>query len=259
MSSKYIHNISGEAKTYQGIEINNSAFYQIPDNLLIEFQNESNLLSDLLSGSVRMSSDGITDYSTTAITNFNFLRNEHYEVDDEGRQVSRIAAASRGWTYLCHPIEFETSKINSLYEKLVSGTNRGFSSIKFYDANDAEVTDVQNEANIVKTVLLIKPSYDYELISGDIQQIESPSTDMRVWVNGGIIELGGAYVKEFAGGVNMRFFGAQESLKTDGRAAKYMKKNIAGVPYQANQLQVIIKHNAGVQHKFMLLLEYFRA
>jgi hypothetical protein len=193
-------------------------------------------------------------------TNYKPTANSKIEdIDSQGRQISRIAAGQAGWVYLCHPIEFETSKIDSLYEKLVSGTNRGSSSVKFYDANDAEVTDAQNEANIVKTVLLIKPSYDYELISGDIQQIESPSTDMRVWVNGGIIELGGAYIKEFAGGVNMRFFGAQESLKTDGRAAKYMKKDIVGVPYQANQLQVIIKHNAGVQHKFMLLLEYFRA
>ena len=181
------------------------------------------------------------------------------EIDEQGRQILRVAAGQAGWVYLCHPVEFETSKIGSLYEKLSSGTDRGCSSVKFYDINNAEVTDAQNEASIVKTVLLIKPSYDYELISGDIQQIDSPSTDVRVWVNGGIIELGGAYVKEFAGGVNMRFFGTNESLKTDGRAAKYMKKDIVGVPYQANQIQIIVKHNAGVQHKFMLLLEYFRA
>jgi hypothetical protein len=106
---------------------------------------------------------------------------------------------------------------------------------------------------------LFKPNYDYELIAGSIQQKASPSTDLRIWVVGGIVELGGAYVKEFAGGVNMAFFGENESLKTDGRAAKYMTKTISGVPYQANQLQVIIKHEAGIQHKLMLMLEYFRA
>lgn len=259
MSSKYIHNISGEAKTYQGIEVNDASFYQIPENLLIEFQNETNLLSDLLSGSVRMSSDGVTDYSTTSITNFNFLRNEHYEVDDEGRQITRTAAGKAGWVYFAHPIEIETAKIGSLYEKDKSGSNRGTSTIKFYDINDAEVTDAQYETNIVKTVILFKPSYDYELIAGNLQQIDAPSTDVRIWVIGGLIELGGAYVKEFAGGVNMRYFGANEALKTDGRAAKYMKKDIAGVPYQGNQLQIIVKHNAGVQHKLMLTLEYFRA
>jgi len=259
MSSKYIHNISGEANTYQGIEIDNNSFYQIPENLLIEFQNESNLLTDLLAGNVRMSSDGITDYSTTPITNFNFLRNEHYQVDEEGRQITRTAAGKAGWVYFAHPIEFETAKIGSLYEKDKSGSSRGISTIKFYDVNDAEITDAQYEANIVKTVILFKPSYDYELIAGNIQQIDSPSTDIRLWVIGGLIELGGAYVKEFAGGLNMRYYGANESVKTDGRAAKYMKKDIDGVPYQANQLQIIVKHNAGVQHRLMLTLEYFRA
>ena len=56
----------------------------------------------------------------------------------------------------------------------------------------------------------------------------------------------------------MAFYGANESIKTDGRAAKYMKKDIVGVPYQANQIQVIVRHNAGIQHKLMLTLEYFR-
>ena len=181
------------------------------------------------------------------------------DVDSEGRQVTRTAAGKAGWTYFAHPIEFETSKIGSLYESLHSGSSRGFSSIKFYNSSDVEVTSAENEADIVKTVILCKPSYDYELLSGTLQQIVSPSTDIRIWVIGGIIEFGNSYVKEFAGGVNMRYFDSNESLKTDGRAAKYMKKDIPGVPYQANQLQIIVKHNAGVQHKLMLTLEYFRA
>lgn len=184
---------------------------------------------------------------------------QNTEIDEQGRQVNRIAAASKGWTYLAHPIEFETAKIGSLYEKDKDGNNKNTSSIKFYDSNNTEVTDAQNEANIVKTVILFKPSYDYELIAGNLQQIDSPSTDVRLWVIGGLIELGGAYVKEFAGGLNMRYYGANESVKTDGRAAKYMRKDIPGVPYQGNQLQIIVKHNAGVQHKLMLTLEYFRA
>jgi hypothetical protein len=180
------------------------------------------------------------------------------EIDRQGRQVLRIAAGQAGWSYIAHPIELETSKIGSLYEKLASGVDRGTSTIKFYDVNNAEVTDPLNEGDIVKTVVLFKPSYDYELISGGLQQIESPNTDVRVWVIGGIIELGGAYVKEFAGGLNMRFYGANESVKTDGRASKYMTKDIPNVPYQANQVQVIIRHDAGVKHRLKLILEYFR-
>lgn len=180
------------------------------------------------------------------------------EIDEQGRQILRIAAGQAGWSYIAHPIEFETSKIGSLHEKLASGADRGTSSIKFYDVDDVEVTDPLNEVDIVKTVVLFKPSYDYELISGGLHQIETPNTDLRIWVVGGIIELGGAYVKEFAGGLNMKFYGANESVKTDGRAAKYMKKDIPGVAYQANQVQVIVKHEAGLKHNLKLVIEYFR-
>lgn len=257
--SKYIHNTSGSTKTYHGVEIPNTSFYQIPDHLLIEFQTEVELLSDLLAGIVRMSTDGITDYSNTALSNFNFLKNEHYEVDEQGRQIIRAAAGQKGWVYFAHPIEFQTAKLDSLFEKTSSGANRSISSIKFYDTNNVEVTDAQYESTIVKTVVLFKPSYDYELIAGSIQQIQSPITDVRIWVLGGIVELGSAYMKEFAGGINMAFYGANEPVKTDGRSAKYMKKDIVGVPYQANQLQIIVTHEAGIQHKLSLTLEYFRA
>lgn len=261
--SKYIYNISGEAKTYQGIEIANNAFYQIPANLLTEYQNEANLLSDLLSGLVRMSSDGIAAYSTNALNNLNFLRNEQYEVDSEGRQIIRTAAGKAGWTYLCHPIEFETAKFSSLYSKKHDNTDRGDVTIKFYDSNNSEITTPGllnvNEASITKTVVRWSPDYDYEIVSGSIRQVSAPNTDVRVWTIGGIIELGGAYVKEFSGGLNLRYMGADEELRTDGRASKYMKKTVEGVPYNANQFEFIIRHNAGVQHKIMILLEYFRA
>lgn len=259
MASKYLHNIAGVEKTYLGIPIPDNGFYQIPDSMLIKFQNDASVIADIISNLIRLSSDGLTDYSSINISNLNFLKNDHREVDSEGRQIIRTAAGSKGWSYLAHPIEFETSKIGSLYEKDHTNTSRGISSVKFYDADDIEVTEVINESSIVKTVVLVKPPYDYELIAGMLQQIESPLTDVRVWVIGGIIELGGAYVKEFAGGLNMRYYASNESLKTDGRASKYMRKDILGVPYQANQIQLITRHEAGVKHKLKLILEYFRA
>lgn len=57
----------------------------------------------------------------------------------------------------------------------------------------------------------------------------------------------------------MRYIGADEEVKTDGRASKYMKKDIPGVPYQANQLKLIVRHSAGTQHKLMVMIEFFRA
>jgi len=181
------------------------------------------------------------------------------EIDEQGRQIIRMAAGQVGWAFLAHPIEFKTAKLGSLYEKKVDGTDRAISTVKFYDANGTEVTDAQYETDIVKTVILVKPPHDFEIIAGSLHQIERPTTNARIYVIAGIIELGGAYVKEFIGGINMKFIGADEQMRFDGRAAKYMKKDIVGVPYQANQFQITVKHDAGVNHDFMFMLEYFRA
>ena len=256
----YLYNPTVDSVTVCGQLILTLEYYELLPTEQSKFANSSEVISAITNETIIVSksnapSDHITDYAEA----INYLKGDILDIDAQGRQVLRVAAGQAGWTYLAHPIEFETAKIGSLYEKLVDGTDRGTSSIKFYDVNDVEITDPLDEANIIKTVVLFKPPYDYELLSGDLQQIEAPNFDCRIWVIGGILELGGAYTKEFAGGINMRFYGSNESIKTDGRAAKYMKKDITGVPYQGNQLQIVIKHVAGMKHKLKLVLEYFKA
>lgn len=234
-----------------------SAYYEIEEFEKLKWQNNSKVLVDISSGDLIVN-NGTIDITDVASA-INFLKEiDTKEVDTDGRQIIRAAAGKPGWTYLTHPIEFQTSKLNSVYDKDKDGADKGVSSIKFYDVDNVEVTAVENESSITKTVILFKPGYDYELVAGSIQQISTPSSDLRIWVVGGVIEYGGVYVKEFCGGVNMAFFSPEESLKTDGRAAKYMKKDMVGVPYQTNQLQIIIKHTAGYQHRLLLVLEYFR-
>jgi len=180
------------------------------------------------------------------------------EVDDQKRQIIRVATAQKGWSYIAHPIEFTTAKFNSLYSKDFQNNNRNNTTVKFYNNENEEVVSIEQEASIVKTVILFKPNYDYELICGSIKQIERPTTDMRVWCIGGMVEGGASTVKEFCGGINLKFIGADEQLKTDGRSSKYMIKDIENIPYQANQIQITVLHNAGIQHGIMLLLEYYR-
>lgn len=182
------------------------------------------------------------------------------ERDEAGRQLVRYTAAMKGWTYLAHPLEIETSKLGGCYSKDWEGNNRGDCSMKFYDASDVELTDQPSiDANCVKSVMTFTPNYDYEIVSGNIHQQATPATDIRLWVIGGALELGAAGVKEFAGGLNLKFMGADEQIETDGRASKYMPKVTEGVPYNTNQLQFIFRHNAGVKHKIMAVVEYFRA
>lgn len=61
---KYIHNISGSSKTYQGIEIPNGDFFLIPPMLYNEFSDNADLILDIQNNLVAMSRDGITDLAT---------------------------------------------------------------------------------------------------------------------------------------------------------------------------------------------------
>jgi hypothetical protein len=255
---KKIKNNKINADTWCGMEIQPNIYYEIQSTELSLWQNNSKVLVDIACGDLVVN-DGVNDIVDVALA-INYIKEiEITQVDTDGRQIIRAAAGKPGWTYLAHPVEFQTSKINSLFEKNSLNVSRGISSLKFYDIDNIEVTNSENETSIVKTVLLFKPGYDFELIAGSIQQIQAPTSDLRIWVVGGMIEIGGPYVKEFCGGVNMIYFGDNESLKTDGRAAKYMKKDTAGAPYQTNQLQAVVRHEAGYQHKLMLVFEYFRA
>lgn len=73
MAFKYIYNNSGGDREYRGRTIVNGEFYQIPLNLLNEFQRDSDLISDLANGIVSMSNDGISPYSNEPSSNIILL------------------------------------------------------------------------------------------------------------------------------------------------------------------------------------------
>jgi len=258
--AKYIKNTDNTAKTWCGQEVAAGSYYLLESIEEAKWANDSTVMQSITSGTLLVSeSDSSAGHITDYASAINFLKGNVLDIDEQGRQVNRVAAGSKGWSYLAHPFEFETSKIGSGYAKDYLGNDRGDLGLKFYKADGTEVTNSADESLITKTVLTWSPNYDYELISGSIRQLATATSDVRLWVIGGITDLGGAYVKEFAGGLNLRYIGQDEEIKTDGRAAKYMKKTITGVPYNANKIQIIVKHDAGIQHKIMIILEYFRA
>lgn len=72
-TTRYIHNISGEEKTYRGVPIADGAFYEIKLANLNWYRTSDAVMADLASGDLRMSNDGVTDYSTSAADNISFL------------------------------------------------------------------------------------------------------------------------------------------------------------------------------------------
>lgn len=180
------------------------------------------------------------------------------EIDGEGRQTVRRAIAKKGWHYSAITAEVETSKTET-YNKDHHGVDLGFVTVKLYDISDVEITVPANYGNAVKTVVNIKPDYDFEVIEGDIFQHTRPIDDIRLWTLGGIPELGAAGTKVFVNGINLKFMSPDDHIKSDGRSSKFMAKDVPGLPYQGNQFEFILKHPAGVNHQLMILLETYKA
>lgn len=182
------------------------------------------------------------------------------EVDEQGRQIVRTAAGQKGWTYLSHCIEIETSKLGGVVSDFFTGSSDSGLSIKFYNASNVELITQQDIDNdCVRTEVIIKPDHDYEIIGGNIYQHTRPTQDIRLWVMGGIPELGNNYLKEMVRNLNLKFLSEHNFIETDGRASKYMRKTTTGVPYNTNQLKLIFRHPAGVKQQLMIILEYYRA
>lgn len=73
--AKYIYNITNDVKTYQGREIEANSFYQILDHLQAEYASDSQLISDLALGIVKMSSDGSNALIGSGSIHVDFLKN----------------------------------------------------------------------------------------------------------------------------------------------------------------------------------------
>jgi len=203
------------------------------------------------------SSTELTDFEN----NYKALGNQKLSDSDINyRKVTRVAASNKGTSYRAHFFDFTTCSIDSLVCKSWDGVaDMGFVT-KYYKADDTEVTTQADiDLYAVKTVVNFSPMYDYELISGTVNLQTSPTENLRLWVTGGVSELGGVYVKEFIRNLNLKFISPSETLQTDGRASKFMKQTTMGVPYQTNQLQIVILCDSpGIKHDIMMNFEYFK-
>lgn len=178
-------------------------------------------------------------------------------VDTDNRIMIRPTASKAGWVFSLIPIEFTTSKLDSLYSKKADNTNRTGITYKIYDNTDTEITDALDENLAVKTIIDFEPTFDYEIIGGQIQQKTIPGSDVRLWVIA-VPDISEAYggSKEMVGGVNLKYIDPTDKVQADGRVSKYMQYNTT---YHTNKLRLMVRHSAGVQHDLLLVLEMFRA
>jgi len=186
--------------------------------------------------------------------------------DDSGRPLYRLAMTEKGWKFLSHMTTIITAtETNSVSMKTFKNEDRCIYTVKHLKADGSLVTDyVADQANIVETRVTIKPTYDFDILKGTIYNKAYATDICNIGVGIGnfsgtkedITNVGVDLYSEFIGGLDLEEF--QGVIHIDGESSKMINKDI-GVGADMNMIQIRVHHAAGLQHKFMCSLEYYRA
>ena len=190
-------------------------------------------------------------------TNFLPVSNATF-TDGEGSLINKVKMAPKGWTYQLRNIGLKTSTLTSLENSDQTGADLGGVTIKFYDDQDAEITDQPTlDTDCVKTIVDIEPAYTYEVIGGWLSIHEKITDSIAIHVVGApdIPEyLGGS--KLMAANLNAKYIDPSERIRLDGRTPKRMPYDAV---YHTSKLRLILLHAAGVAKDFQISLEIFKA
>jgi hypothetical protein len=250
--------------------IQSQATYEIESSELHRWQNDSTVLSDIASGDlvVNNGQDDIIDVAE-AINHLKQIQALPNDPDTGGLRYTPKFAPD-GWHQQYFETEFETSKPNSIHEKDWNNIDIGFSSLKFYDANDNEIIQGQLSAqdyqalldtDCVRTDLSWMPDHDYAIKSGFVAQKEVPSQNIYIWALGVDLpaQYGGPQAVFAEGGLNMAFVDARTRSGLDGVSPTimYYEHSQLGAGQGTNRIRFVVRHPAGFKHRIQAVLEVF--
>lgn len=247
-----VKNTKAEADSWAGMLIEPGAYYTIQSSELFTWQNAAKVLTDIASGALVMNDEAADIVDVATAMNY-LLGVDTAPKDSQGRPITKPAVTSiLNGSYQLHALEFQTSKLGSIYNKDENGNDLGFATIKLYKEDGTEITDVADEGLAVKTVVDWMTSHALEIIGGELYHAVAPTGDCRLWI---IAAPGILNVKFGQGGINLRHVGAGSTVRADGRATKYLPTSPAGI----NKMRLILKHEAGLSYNAMMLFELFKA
>lgn len=183
------------------------------------------------------------------------------QLDSDGAQVVRVKAAKRGWSFWAVPIEITTSTLGgSLFSQNSDGTDIPWINCKIYKADESEITTAgllnANLSQCVKTVIDFEPTFDFEIIGGDLRINSNPASDIRLWIIGAPdipAMYGGS--KELTSGINLKFLAPDSSFTIDGRVTKTFTYNATD---HRGKVRLILKHPAGTQVNLQFVVHLYR-
>lgn len=270
---KYLVNLTGSERIYEGRTFSPSVYTSIPANLESEFAMSSELIVDIASGLMAVSSDGSSAISSVS-EQLDFLKSLSLSAkDSDGALLSRVKTTKSGWHYEPRSIDFVTCKPLSHYNRkhdggtIAAGSDYGDCVLRFWDASNTElIKGVEESAedfqtrvseNCTKTCLDWHPTYEMEIVGGMLQILEAPTTDAYMWaiIAPDIPEEYGGSVPFLAGGFNLKFFKSGSIEHYDGRSSKKITPDFV---YNSSKFRIVVKHNAGVEIGVQVYFEHFR-
>lgn len=199
-------------------------------------------------------------------------------LDYDGSSKTTVKICKTGWHYEPRDLDFCTSVYNSLYNKkhdgggIDDGTDYGDAGLKFYKSDDSELYLQQQgyeseseaqfqtrlDADCVKTILDWQPTYDMQLIAGQLMISNPPTNRAYLWVilAPDLTEAQGGSVPFAAGGWNLKFLRDKSLFYSDGKAAKFISYDPV---YNTNKIRLIGKHDSGQRIDLQMIYEHFKA
>ena len=200
----------------------------------------------------------ILDFETNYKATISLNKKIGTQVDSDGAVMSRVKVAPAGWNYQMRGIGIKTSTLDSLDNKDSDGVDIGDATLKFYDAQGAQITTQDGMANCVKAILDCEPPYDYYIAGGHLKSVAQVPDDVKVnfiGVPDVPAQMGGS--KKFVQNLNAKFLDPHLGIMAGApQAAKWLQYSAT---YHTNKMRVVFTHGAGVQVEFEVLMEIYKA
>lgn len=200
---------------------------------------------------------------------------------DTGAMSMTNQFAPEGFYQRLHEVEFTTSK-GDLHDKDMFNIDTGWSSVRYYeDISGTETlmvsptqTDLDNDC--IRTDYSFMPNVDYMVKSGVIlhQDLIDVATNGEIYMWGSMLDVDAALnaygifpIEVLGGGMAMSFVDSRKpvGLKGVNGSMLYHAGVMAPtgfVPLTAglgtNRITFIMRHNAGIKHRFQAIFEIFR-
>lgn len=245
--------------TWVGTEIAAGAYHTIDPTKELKWSESGKVLTDVGSGDLIVN-DGTNDI-TDVNKAINYLKGKPGPTDTDGAPLARTKITQSGWHYQVHTVSWDSSKLDSVYNKDYLGNDLGFATIKYYDNTDTELvspTQATLDTDCVRTDLLFEPTHDMEVIGGKLKQRTAPAEDVRMWIIAvpDVPKVMGGSVDFTQGGLNLYDLGDNATYDIDGKTAKMMSYDAL---YHTNKFQVILRHGAGFQCRVSMHFKLFKS